>query len=119
MDRPYGRTPNTTAMSYQVYFADLTEENKALILTLLRLKAESGRLEPEEREMLTRIRGSESRPAPDHVMPRRGSGGRRRASNGQVTNGQSAERTINDQSAPPLTEEATQPQPTDDEPTDD
>ena len=43
-------------MTYQVYFADLTEENKALILTLLRLKEESGRLEPGEKELLAKMR---------------------------------------------------------------
>ena len=43
-------------MAYQVYFADLTEENKALILTLLRLKEESGRLEPGEEELLAKMR---------------------------------------------------------------
>ncbi len=43
-------------MAYQVYFADLTEENKALVLTLLRLKEESGRLEPGEEELLAKLR---------------------------------------------------------------
>ena len=43
-------------MTYQVYFADLTEENKALTLTLLRLKEESGRLEPGEKELLAKMR---------------------------------------------------------------
>ena len=44
-------------MAYQIYFADLTEENQALVLTLLRLKEESGRLEPAgEDELLTKMR---------------------------------------------------------------
>ena len=43
-------------MAYQVYFADLTEENKALTLTLLRLKEESGKLEPGEQELLAKMR---------------------------------------------------------------
>ncbi len=43
-------------MAYQVYFADLTEENKALTLTLLRLKEESGKLEPGEEELLAKMR---------------------------------------------------------------
>ena len=43
-------------MAYQVYFADLTEENKALVLTLLRLKEESGRLEPGEEGLLAKLR---------------------------------------------------------------
>ena len=43
-------------MAYQVYFADLTEENRALILTLLRLKEESGRLEPGEEQLLAKMR---------------------------------------------------------------
>ena len=44
-------------MAYQVYFADLTEENRALVLTLLRLKDEAGTLKPEEAELLLRLRG--------------------------------------------------------------
>lgn len=43
-------------MAYQIYFADLTEENQALVLTLLRLKEESGRLEPGEEELLAKMR---------------------------------------------------------------
>ena len=43
-------------MAYQVYFADLTEENRSLILTLLRLKEESGKLEPSEEELLAKLR---------------------------------------------------------------
>ena len=43
-------------MAYQIYFADLTEENRALVLTLLRLKEESGRLEPGEEELLAKMR---------------------------------------------------------------
>ena len=44
-------------MSYQIYFADLKEENRALVLTLLRLKAEGGPLEPGEAELLTILGG--------------------------------------------------------------
>ncbi|MCH7655363.1 MAG: hypothetical protein IIC95_05170 [Chloroflexi bacterium] len=43
-------------MSYQVYFADLDEENQALVLALLRLKEESGKLEPGEEELLAKLR---------------------------------------------------------------
>ncbi len=43
-------------MAYQVYFADLTEENRSLVLTLLRLKEESGKLEPSEEELLAKLR---------------------------------------------------------------
>ena len=43
-------------MAYQVYFADLTEENQSLVLTLLRLKEESGKLEPGEVELLAKMR---------------------------------------------------------------
>ena len=50
-------------MSYQVYFGDLTEENQALVLTLLRLKDEAGQLEPEESELLVTLRGT-AEPAP-------------------------------------------------------
>ena len=88
-------------MAYQVYFGDLTEENRALILTLLRLKEESGRLEPGEAELLTTMRGSAEplpppppespvrpQPQPRHgqrrPFPRRGSGnGRGLSANGE------------------------------------
>ena len=43
-------------MAYQVYFADLTEENQSLVVTLLRLKEESGKLEPSEEELLAKLR---------------------------------------------------------------
>ena len=43
-------------MAYQIYFADLTEENRALVLTLLRLKEESGRLEHGEEKLLAKMR---------------------------------------------------------------
>ena len=52
-------------VAYQVYFADLTEENQALVLTLLRLKEEAGKLEPGEADLLMQIRG----PAPAYVPP--------------------------------------------------
>lgn len=43
-------------MAYQVYSADLTEENRALVLALLRLKEEAGKLEPGEDELLAKMR---------------------------------------------------------------
>ena len=43
-------------MAYQVYFADLTEDNQSLVITLLRLKEESGKLEPSEEELLAKLR---------------------------------------------------------------
>ena len=66
-------------MSYQVYFADLTEENRTLLLALLRLKEESEKLEPGEGELLFSIRGG---PAPEPLPmvdepPARPSRGRR------------------------------------------
>ena len=59
-------------MSYQVYFADLSEENRALSMTLLRLKEEAGEIEPEEAKLLEGLRGSPT-PWPaiaDEPMPR-------------------------------------------------
>ena len=50
-------------MAYQVYFGDLTEENQALTLTLLRLKEEANALEPGEAELLYTLRGT-STPTP-------------------------------------------------------
>ena len=70
-------------MSYQVYFGDLTEENQALILTLLRLKDEAGQLSPDEQVLLVQLRGT-AEPT-TYVTPeppgpigggRRGGGGR-------------------------------------------
>ena len=64
-------------MSYQVYFADLAEENRALVLTLLKLKEEAGELEPDEAELLYKLRGS-STPTPYPPMeepPRQRPGG--------------------------------------------
>ena len=65
-------------MAYQVYFADLTEENRALVLTLLRLKEESGKLEPGEEELLAKLRAeaallpqSEFAEAPPPQTPQR------------------------------------------------
>ena len=88
-------------MSYQVYFADLTEENQALVLALLRLKEESGKLEPGEEELLAKLRAEAAllpqaaftdlpppAPAPQRQggrrsYPRRGSGnGRGHQGNG-------------------------------------
>jgi hypothetical protein len=45
-------------MAYQVYFGDLTEENRALVLTLLRLKEEANALEEGEADLLYGLRGS-------------------------------------------------------------
>ena len=45
-------------MAYQIYFADLSEENKSLTITLLRLKAETGTIEPNEEELLLALRGA-------------------------------------------------------------
>ena len=45
-------------MAYQVYFGDLTEENRALTLALLKLKEEAGTLEEGESELLNSLRGS-------------------------------------------------------------
>ena len=42
-------------MAYQVYFADLSEENKALTLTLLRLKEEAGTIENNEAKLLEEL----------------------------------------------------------------
>lgn len=68
-------------MAYQVYFADLSEENRALTLTLLRLKEEAEAIEPDEAKLLEELRGSPT-PWPqtivDEPTPRpygRGGGG--------------------------------------------
>ncbi len=53
-------------MSYQVYFANLAEENAALTVALLRLKEETNRLAPDEAQLLYALRGSETPTA----MPR-------------------------------------------------
>ena len=58
-------------MSYDVYFGTLVEENRSLLLTLLRLKEEAGRLEPEERELLARVRGQEPAESPAEPPPGR------------------------------------------------
>lgn len=50
-------------MAYQVYFGDLTEENQALVLALLKFKEETESLEPGEAELLYALRGS-STPTP-------------------------------------------------------
>ena len=54
-------------MSYQVYFADLSEENKALTMTLLRLKEEAGTIEADESKLLEKLRGSPT-PWPQTVV---------------------------------------------------
>ena len=73
-------------MAYQVYFADLTEENEGLLLAVLKLKEEAGTLEPDEAQLLYGIRGSETpTPLPPEEQPQRqrqnsgggGGGGRR------------------------------------------
>ncbi|MDA1215356.1 MAG: hypothetical protein O2812_00590 [Chloroflexi bacterium] len=69
-------------MSYQVYFTDFTEENNSLIIAILRLKEEAGKLEPEEIEMLTSVRGNLP-PMPEPQQLRRASAwGRRRPHSG-------------------------------------
>jgi hypothetical protein len=68
-------------MSYQVYFTDFTEENNSLVMAILRLKEEAGKLEPDEREMLNNVRGSLP-PMPEPRQARRATGGRRRSRNG-------------------------------------
>ena len=78
-------------MAYQVYFADLTEENQALMLTILRLKEEGGRLEPGEAELLASLRGAgprasdaEPEPEPEPSQVPRRVGPRRRSNNGRT-----------------------------------
>ena len=68
-------------MSYQVYFANLFEENRGLTMTLLRLKEEAGQIEPDEAKLLEELRGSPT-PWPaiaDEPQPRQhfNRGGRR------------------------------------------
>ena len=50
-------------MAYQVYFGDLTEENQALMLAVLKFKEAADALEPGEADVLYAIRGS-STPTP-------------------------------------------------------
>ena len=59
-------------MAYQVYFANLSEENKALTLALLRLKEEAGGIEQDEARLLEELRGSPTPwpQAPDEPAPR-------------------------------------------------
>ena len=45
-------------MAYQVYFADLENENRALTMALLRIKEEAGTIEPDEAKLLEELRGS-------------------------------------------------------------
>ncbi len=79
-------------MSYQVYFGDLTEENRALFLTLLKLKEEAGKLEEGEAELLYSLRGSSTPssypPLEDpQQQPRQSkSGGGRRSSSRRGSN---------------------------------
>jgi hypothetical protein len=58
-------------MSYDVYFGSLIEENRSLLLTLLRLKEEAHKLEPEETELLARIRGDQEPAAESAQAPPR------------------------------------------------
>ncbi len=84
-------------MSYQVYFADLSEENRGLTMTLLRLKEEAGEIEPDEAKILEELRGSPTPwPAiPDEPQPRQhfnrsgGGGGGRRGPRRGPSNGRS------------------------------
>jgi len=66
-------------MAYQVYFADLTEENRGLLLAVLKLKEEAGTLEPGEAPLLYGIRGSETPtplpPEEQSPRPRQNNGG--------------------------------------------
>ncbi len=62
-------------MSYQIYFADLTEESRALMLTLLHLKAEGGTLESGEAELLAQLRSHEGMPPEIPGALNRGAGG--------------------------------------------
>ena len=78
-------------MAYQVYFGDLTEENQALLLTLLRLKEEADALEPGEAELLYSLRGTTAptpyppleEPSRQRQGSSRRSSGRRGGSNGR------------------------------------
>lgn len=71
-------------MAYQVYFAELEEENKALMLTILKLKEEADALEPGEAELLFSLRGTSTPTALPPEEPSRqrsgGGGGNRRGS---------------------------------------
>lgn len=58
-------------MSYDVYFGSLAEENRSLLLTLLRLKEEAGKLEPEEKELLAQVRGGQEPAATSAQTPSR------------------------------------------------
>ncbi len=75
-------------MSYQVYFADLKEENRSLTLAILSLKEEAGQLELGEAELLTQVRGIDFEPTSgEEISPasgpmRRMTYRRRRTTNG-------------------------------------
>ena len=59
-------------MAYQVYFGDLAEENRGLLLAVLKLKEEAGTLEPDEAQVLYAIRGSDTPPPlPPEEQPQR------------------------------------------------
>ena len=68
-------------MAYQIYITDYTEGNQAMVLALLRLKEEAGKLEPEEGPLLARLKSSaiDAFPeGPQRVPPRQ-----RRIANGR------------------------------------
>jgi hypothetical protein len=73
-------------MSYQVYFANLAEENAALTVALLRLKEETNRLAPDEAQLLYALRGSETPtampPVDEQAQAGPGSSGGRRSRGG-------------------------------------
>lgn len=79
-------------MAYQVYFGDLTEENQAFVLTLLRLKEEAGTIEPNEAELLYTLRGSRtpsSYPPPEEPFRQGRSSNNRRSNRRGSGNGRS------------------------------
>lgn len=72
-------------MAYQVYFGVLEEENRALTMSILKLKEEADTLEPGEAALLYELRGSETpTPLPPEEQQSRqrqgGGGGGRRGS---------------------------------------
>ena len=57
-------------MGYGVYITDYTEENCSMLLALLRIKEQEGKLTPEEGELLARIRNREAVLENDSPVPR-------------------------------------------------
>ena len=45
-------------MSYRIYVTDLTQEIRSLMLALLRIKEQDGKLTPDEAELLGRLKSS-------------------------------------------------------------